>query len=129
MSSRNSRAPRLAVASQLELIGVGLAVIEKSVLTDVLCGKFVGGRGIELFNEVVRRNLEGVVAKRKNGTYSASVLGLKLRIQIIRSQSEGMSFLNHDLPAAFRGPGTVQLYCSVRTLRSSGEPTANALTT
>jgi hypothetical protein len=75
MSSRNSRAPRLAVASQLELIGVGFAVIEKSVLTDVLCGKFVGGRGIGLFNEVVRRNLEGVVAKRKNGTHLASVLG------------------------------------------------------
>jgi bifunctional non-homologous end joining protein LigD len=47
------------------------AVIEKSALPDVLCGKFVEGRGIDLFNEVVRRNLEGVVAKQKNGTYSA----------------------------------------------------------
>jgi bifunctional non-homologous end joining protein LigD len=35
------------------------AVIERSALPDVLCGKFVEGRGIDLFNEVVRRNLEG----------------------------------------------------------------------
>jgi bifunctional non-homologous end joining protein LigD len=44
------------------------ALIEKSALPDVLCGKYIEGRGIDLFNEVVRPNLEGVVAKRKNGT-------------------------------------------------------------
>jgi hypothetical protein len=31
-----------------------------------ICGEYVKGRGINLFNEVGRRNLEGVVAERKN---------------------------------------------------------------
>jgi bifunctional non-homologous end joining protein LigD len=35
------------------------AVIEKSALPDVLCGKFVEGRGVDLFKEVVRWNLVG----------------------------------------------------------------------
>lgn len=55
------------------------ALIEKSALPDVLCGKFVEGRGIDLFNEVLRRNLEGVVAKRKTGTYSAVSSWLKIK--------------------------------------------------
>jgi ATP-dependent DNA ligase len=55
------------------------AVIEKSALPDVLCGKFVVGRGIDLFNEVVRRNLEGVVAKRKTGTYATVSGWLKIK--------------------------------------------------
>jgi hypothetical protein len=42
----------------------------KSNLSDVICGKYVEGRGIDLFTEVCQRNLEGVVAKRKSGTYS-----------------------------------------------------------
>jgi ATP-dependent DNA ligase len=54
-------------------------VIEKSGLTDVLCGKFVEGRGVDLYNEVVRRNLEGVVAKRKTGTYAADSGWLKIK--------------------------------------------------
>jgi bifunctional non-homologous end joining protein LigD len=54
-------------------------VIEKSGLTDVLCGKFVEGRGIDLFKEVVRRNLEGVVAKKKNGTYTTVSGWLKIK--------------------------------------------------
>jgi bifunctional non-homologous end joining protein LigD len=41
-------------------------VIERSKLPDVICGKYVEGRGVDLFNEVVRRNLEGVVAKRRD---------------------------------------------------------------
>jgi bifunctional non-homologous end joining protein LigD len=55
------------------------AVIEKSQLTDVLCGKFVEGWGVDLFNEVVRRNLEGVVAKRKIGTYATVSGWLKIK--------------------------------------------------
>ena len=43
------------------------ALIEKSELPDVIFGKYVEGRGIDLFNEVVRRNLEGIVAKRETG--------------------------------------------------------------
>ena len=55
------------------------AVIEKNALTDVLCGKFVEGRGIDLYNEVVRRNLEGVVPKRKTGTYATVSGWLKIK--------------------------------------------------
>ena len=55
------------------------AVIEKSALPDVLCGKFVEGRGIDLFNEVVRRSLEGVVAKRKTGAYCTVSGWLKIK--------------------------------------------------
>ena len=54
-------------------------VIDKSALPDVLCGKFVEGRGIDLFNEVVRHNLEGVVAKRKTGTYATVSGWLKIK--------------------------------------------------
>jgi ATP-dependent DNA ligase len=39
----------------------------------------VEDRGIALFTEVVRRNLEGVVAKRKNGKYTAVSDWLKIK--------------------------------------------------
>jgi bifunctional non-homologous end joining protein LigD len=55
------------------------AVIEKSALPDVLCGKYVEGRGVDLYNEVVRRNLEGVVAKRKSGVYATVSDWLKIK--------------------------------------------------
>jgi bifunctional non-homologous end joining protein LigD len=54
-------------------------VIEKSALPDVICGKFVEGRGIDLFNAVVRMNLEGVVAKKKSGTYTTVSGWLKIK--------------------------------------------------
>jgi hypothetical protein len=54
-------------------------LIEKSGLPDVICGKYVEGRGVDLFNEVVRRNLEGVVAKRKTGTYATVSGWLKIK--------------------------------------------------
>jgi len=54
-------------------------LIAKSGLPDVICGKYVEGRGVDLFNEVVRRNLEGVVAKRKTGTYSSVSGWLKIK--------------------------------------------------
>jgi bifunctional non-homologous end joining protein LigD len=54
-------------------------VIDKSKLPDVICGKYVEGRGVDLFNEVVRRNLEGVVAKRKTGTYATVSGWLKIK--------------------------------------------------
>lgn len=55
------------------------SVIEKSALPDVLCGKFVEGGGVDLYNEVVRRNLEGVIAKRKNGNYATVSDWLKIK--------------------------------------------------
>jgi ATP-dependent DNA ligase len=54
-------------------------VIDKSGLPDVICGKYVEGRGVDLFSEVVRRNLEGVVAKRKTGTYATVSGWLKIK--------------------------------------------------
>jgi bifunctional non-homologous end joining protein LigD len=54
-------------------------LVEKSGLPDVVCGKYVEGRGVDLFNEVVRRNLEGVVAKRKTGTYATVSGWLKIK--------------------------------------------------
>jgi len=55
------------------------ALIDRSGLPDVICGKYVEGRGVDLFNEVVRRNLEGVVAKRKTGTYATVSGWLKIK--------------------------------------------------
>jgi bifunctional non-homologous end joining protein LigD len=54
-------------------------LIEKSRLDDVMCGKYVEGRGIDLFNEVYQRNLEGVVAKRRAGKYAAVSGWLKIK--------------------------------------------------
>jgi bifunctional non-homologous end joining protein LigD len=55
------------------------AVIEKSGVPDIVCGKYVEGRGVDLFKEVCQRNLEGVVAKRKTGTYAAVSGWLKIK--------------------------------------------------
>ena len=55
------------------------ALIENSGLPDVICGKYVEGRGIDLFNEICQRNLEGVVAKRKTGTYATVSGWLKIK--------------------------------------------------
>jgi bifunctional non-homologous end joining protein LigD len=55
------------------------AVIEKSALPDVLCGKYIEERGVDLYNEVVRRNLEGLVAKRRNGIYQTVSDWLKIK--------------------------------------------------
>jgi hypothetical protein len=55
------------------------AVIERSALPDVLCGKYIEARGVDLFNEVVRRNLKGMVAKRSNGIYTTVSGWLKVK--------------------------------------------------
>ena len=54
-------------------------VLVKNEMPDVICGKYIEGRGVELFKEVCRRNLEGIVAKRKIGTYSAISGWLKIK--------------------------------------------------
>jgi ATP-dependent DNA ligase len=72
-------------------------LIEKSGLPDVICGKYVEGRGIDLFNEVVRLNLEGVVAKRKTGTYSTVSGWLKIKNPLY-TQSER----RHELFDSFK---------------------------
>jgi bifunctional non-homologous end joining protein LigD len=82
------------------------AVIEKSALPDVICGKYVEGRGVDLFHEVVRRNLEGVVAKRKAGTYATVSGWLK-----IKNPNYTQSERRHELFDAFKAKpkGEVQL--------------------
>jgi bifunctional non-homologous end joining protein LigD len=54
-------------------------LIEGSKLEDIICGKYVEGRGVDLFNAVCQHNLEGVVAKRKTGTYSTVSGWLKIK--------------------------------------------------
>jgi bifunctional non-homologous end joining protein LigD len=54
-------------------------LIEKSGLPDVICGKYVEGRGVDLFKAVCEHNLEGVVAKRKEGTYATVSGWLKIK--------------------------------------------------
>lgn len=74
------------------------ALIEKSALPDVICGKYVEGRGVDLFNEVVRRNLEGVAAKRKTGTYATVSGWLK-----IKNPNYTQSERRHELFNSFKG--------------------------
>jgi bifunctional non-homologous end joining protein LigD len=74
-------------------------VIEKSGLPGVICcGKYVEGRGVDLFNEIVRRNLEGVVAKRKNGTYTTVSDWLK-----IKNPNYTQSERRYELFESFKG--------------------------
>ncbi len=76
------------------------AVLEKSPLADVVCGKFVEGRGVDLFNEVCQRNLEGVVAKRKSGSYSTVSGWLK-----IKNPNYTQSERRHELFESFKAKG------------------------
>jgi bifunctional non-homologous end joining protein LigD len=73
------------------------ALIEKSGLPDVICGKYVEERGVDLYNEVCQRNLEGVVAKRKSGTYSTVSGWLK-----IKNPDYTQSERRHDLFESFK---------------------------
>lgn len=54
-------------------------LIGSSGVSDVICGKYIEGRGVDLFKEICQRNLEGVVAKRKTGTYSTISGWLKIK--------------------------------------------------
>jgi hypothetical protein len=55
------------------------ALLDKSRVPDVICGKYVEERGVDLFKEVCERNLEGVVAKRKTGRYATVSGWLKIK--------------------------------------------------
>jgi bifunctional non-homologous end joining protein LigD len=73
------------------------AILDKSELPDVICGKYIKGRGVDLFNEVCQRNLEGVVAKRKSGTYSTISGWLK-----IKNPNYTQSQQRHELFESFK---------------------------
>jgi ATP dependent DNA ligase domain len=73
------------------------AILDKSELPDVICGKYLEERGVDLFNEVCQRNLEGVVAKRKTGTYCTISGWLK-----IKNPNYTQSERRHELFEAFK---------------------------
>ena len=77
-----------------------LRLIGGSALPDVICGKYIAGRGVARFNEVCQRNLEGVVAKRKNGTYATISGWLKIKNPGY-TQSQG----RHELFESFQSRG------------------------
>jgi bifunctional non-homologous end joining protein LigD len=77
------------------------AILDKSELPDVICGKYIEGRGVDLFNEVCERNLEGVVAKRKTGTYSTISGWLK-----IKNPNYTQSERRHELFESFKTKST-----------------------
>jgi ATP-dependent DNA ligase len=72
-------------------------LIGSSGLVDVICGKYVETRGMDLFREVCRRNLEGVVAKRKNGKYATVSGWLK-----IKNPNYTQSERRHELFESFK---------------------------
>jgi bifunctional non-homologous end joining protein LigD len=72
-------------------------LIERSRLPDVICAGYIEERGIELFREVSRRNLEGIVAKRKAGTYAAVSGWLK-----IKNPTYTQSEKRHELFESFK---------------------------
>ena len=98
MNGRDLR--QLPLIERKEKLGT---LIEKSALPDVICGKYVEGRGVDLFNEVVRGNLEGVVAKRKTGTYSTVSGWLK-----IKNPNYTQSERRHELFETFKAKQTTQ---------------------
>jgi hypothetical protein len=57
---------------------------------------------VDLFNQVVRRNLEGVVAKRKTGTYATVRGWLKIKNPIY-TQSER----RHELFDSFKAKANI----------------------
>jgi ATP-dependent DNA ligase len=73
------------------------AILDKSELPDVICEKYLEERGVDLFNEVCQRNLEGVVAKRKTGTYCTISGWLK-----IKNPNYTQSERRHELFEAFK---------------------------
>jgi bifunctional non-homologous end joining protein LigD len=82
------------------------ALIEKSGLPDVICGKYVKGRGVDLYNEVCHRNLEGIVAKRKNGTYSTVSGWLKIKNPSYSQSEQRHELFEQDLPPIPKKPPT-----------------------
>jgi hypothetical protein len=76
-------------------------ILGKSELPDVICDKYVEGRGGDLFNEVCQRNLEGAVAKRKTGTYSTISGWLK-----IKNPNYTQSERRHELFESFKTKST-----------------------
>ena len=69
----------------------------------VICGKYVEDRGVDLYNEVCVRNLEGVVAKRKTGTYATVSGWLK-----IKNPNYTQSERRHELFESFKAKQTTR---------------------
>jgi bifunctional non-homologous end joining protein LigD len=72
-------------------------LIFRSQLEGVICASHIEGRGKALFEEVCERDLEGIVAKRKDSTYSVNGCWLKIKNPNY-TQAEG----RHEMFTAFR---------------------------
>jgi bifunctional non-homologous end joining protein LigD len=53
-------------------------LIEKSRSPSIIYAQHVRGKGTALYWEICRRDLEGIVAKRKDGLYSSTAQWLKV---------------------------------------------------
>jgi bifunctional non-homologous end joining protein LigD len=64
-------------------------LVKKSACDRLLYAQHIGGRGVAFFEEICQRNLEGIVAKPKNGVYKSNGRGwLKIKNPNY-SQAEG----------------------------------------
>ena len=92
-------------------------LIGKSGLADVICGKYVENRGVDLFREICQRNLEGVVAKRKTGTYSTISGWLKIKNpNYTQSEQRHELFESFKAKSSKRGPPRMRKKPPVRTV-------------
>jgi bifunctional non-homologous end joining protein LigD len=55
-----------------------LRLIEKSKSPSIIYAQHVRGKGTALYREICKRDLEGIVAKRKDGLYSSTAQWLKV---------------------------------------------------
>src|SRR4029077_15419704 len=79
------------------MMGFEHSPISMMGIVNIVCGKYIEGRGINLFNAVCKRNLEGIVAKKKNGTY-ATVSGWLT----IKNPNYAQSDRRHELFDSFK---------------------------
>lgn len=83
--------------------------------------EYVEGRGVELFNEVCERNLEGVVAKRKSGTYSTVSGWLKSK-----NPEATQSDQRYELFEPFEGGYAGPMLSVLRNLRTNVQKVGGA---
>lgn len=75
-------------------------LIEKNYRESVMYAQHIPYMGIALYQEVCRRNLEGIVCKKKDGAYSATAQWLKVMNPDYTQHEDGMrclrSFESHE---------------------------------
>jgi len=76
-------------------------LIEKSESPSIMYAQHVRGKGTALYKEICRRDLEGIVAKRKDAPYTSTAQWLKV-MNPRYTQHDG----RHEMFTKFRGPRT-----------------------